>query len=466
MTPNYPHQDYEIKNFGRAPKRALFWSPRTGKTRAAIQSALEARVYDLLVIAPLSTCPQWATALEEHGLPVVRGYAMNRGPLLAALRKRTGVVVLSWRRISAKNPEDRKRGRPSSIAERLLACNFTGIICDESHNMASPSADQARLARRLCWQAPWVRLLTGTPAANHYGSLWGQLSALDKDAFGGSYEKFAQRYLVRDTMFPSRVLGHLPTVENELRPKMLPYISIVRRDDVFGPDKYEENVRIVDLPPNAIRIYRTLATKWLIDDLLQVDATQILKRLVRLQQVAAGFVKDDDGFIHNLHTAKIDAVTEDLAKITESDEKAVVFHRFRWEGEQLIKRAKTLGVPVYEINGDTPVAERSICLSEMAKPGAKIAVVQTKSGGVGISFAEVPYQLVLSQSFSFTDEEQAHDRTYKPHTARFVTYYRTSGTVDEFIASVLKSKQSLRTAVTRADLEAMAFGTIKKMRMK
>ena len=143
-----------------------------------------------------------------------------------------------------------------------------------------------------------------------------------------------------------------------------------------------------------------------------------------------------------------------------------MFHRFRWEGEQLTKRARLLGVPVYEISGDTPVRDWAKCIEAMALPGSKVAIVQTRSGGVGISFAEVPYQLVVSRSFSFTDEEQAHDRTYKPHTARFVTYYQTAGTVDTFIADVLKSKERLHTAVTRADIEAMAFGNIKKMRMK
>ena len=102
----------------------------------------------------------------------------------------------------------------------------------------------------------------------------------------------------------------------------------------------------------------------------------------------------------------------------------------------------------------------------MELPGAKIAMVQTRSGGVGISFAEVPYQLVLSQSFSFTDEEQARQRTYKPKQARFITYYRAKNTVDEFLAEVLETKTDIHEAVTNADLREMAFGRIKRSKLK
>ena len=471
LPPAYPHQQKEVDTYGCQPRRALFWSPRTGKTRAAIESMIKAGKTSAVVVTPLSTCPQWADLLEVYGFTVLRGYSMPRPALLKALRTAAPktIVVASWRRIGSQTPDERKQKRKSAVLNALLSFNAQAVILDESHNMASASATQAKAARQLAWNASWVRLLTGTPAPNHYGSLWGQLVALDREQFCSSFEKFACRYLIRDTMFRNRVLGHLSTVESHLQPLMIPFVSFVRRADVFGPDKFIETVRAIEMPGAAKTLYKKLASKWLIDDpalALNVDATQVLKRLIRLQQVAAGYVPADDGVIHALHEAKLDAVEEDLEQIVNSNEKAVVFHRFRWEGAQLLARARKLGVPVYEISGDTPVVERATCIAAMESPGAKIAIVQTRSGGVGISFAEVPYQLVISQSFSFTDEEQAHDRTYKPKIARFVTYYRMAETVDFFIADVLETKTNIHTAVANADHAAMAFGRIPKRRLQ
>ena len=425
-----------------------------------------------IIVAPLSVCPQWQDLFEGEGFTVVAGHSLTRPALLRAILQVTGkyVIIVPWRKIASQTGDERKHKRQSGILTCLLDKQVQAVILDESHNMASPSADQAKAARKIAWQAEWVRLLTGTPSPNHYGSLWGQLVALDRNAFCTSYEKYAQRYLIRDTMFRNRVLGHLGTVETHLRPTMLPFVSIIRREDVFGPDCFIEQVKYVELPVAIKSIYNTLASKWLIVDPalggFEVDASQVLKRLIRLQQVASGYVPSDDGVLHDLHTAKLDTLEEDLQNIVMSDERAVVFYRFRWERDQLLKIGKRLQVPIYEISGGTPVADRATCLAAMELPGAKIAMVQTRSGGVGISFAEVPYQLVLSQSFSFTDEEQARQRTYKPKQARFITYYRAKNTVDEFLAEVLETKTDIHEAVTNADLREMAFGRIKRSKLK
>jgi SNF2 family DNA or RNA helicase len=87
-------------------------------------------------------------------------------------------------------------------------------------------------------------------------------------------------------------------------------------------------------------------------------------------------------------------------------------------------------------------------------------VAQTQAAGTGISFATATHAMFVSQSFSFTDEEQARDRVYAPNKNRCITYYRCTGTVDEFIASVIKAKGNIHEAVTHADIRQMAWGTL------
>ena len=46
--------------------------------------------------------------------------------------------------------------------------------------------------------------------------------------------------------------------------------------------------------------------------------------------------------------------------------------------------------------------------------------------------------------------------------ARTVTFYRVAGTVDDYIAEALASKQNVHEALMRADREALAYGTLRR----
>lgn len=424
-------------------------SPRLGKTREAGEHLARWRPKRALICCPLIVAPLWEAQLEPYELgPIVNLYS---GPLQERLGRLStdGIAIANY---------DVLR----SCVDVLIGWRPTALIGDESHLLKSPSAKRARAFRRLAWRADYVRLLTGTPTPNHYGDLWGQMVALDKTEWGTSYERFAQRYLIRDSMFPSVVLGHRNV--DELQARMLRYTTIVRRDDAFGPDTWQTVTRTVQMPPKAQHLYDKLVRDWLLHE-HNVEAAHVLKRLVRLQQLASGYLPNEDGEVLELHDAKVEAVLADLDEIVESGEKAVVFHRFRWEGERYAREiaARFPDTGLVVINGDTAVALRAALLEAFrASEGPVVAVVQTQSGGVGISFATATHALFVSRGFSFTDDEQARDRIYAPKARRCVTYYECGGTVDEYISAVLGTKQNVHEAVVRADIEALAYGFIRK----
>lgn len=396
------------------------------------------------MVCPLVVGPWWASELGKGGFATLNLFDKPLKACKGLLRGFQGAVIVNFDRLA-------------DLYDELEAWKASAMVGDESHLIKSPSAQRARAFRRLAWRCPWVRLLTGTAAPNHYGDLWGQLSALDAKEWGKTFGKFAGQYLIRHPMFPSQVVGYRNL--KELRERMLPYVSTVRREDVFGPDTWQVVARSVDLPPKARELYNNLATDWMAEyEGGQVSADHVLKRLTRLQQVAAGYVPNDDGVIMDVHTAKIDAVVGDLEEIFESGEKAVLFHRFRWEGEHYERAIKHLGT-VYRISGDTPVRDRDTivsCMRDVA--GGAVAVVQVQSGGVGISFAEATHALFVSRGFSYSDDQQARDRIYKPGARRVVSYYTCKRTVDEYIATVLNSKQNVHEAVAHMDIRAMAYG--------
>jgi hypothetical protein len=464
-----PYQQAEVDDHRAAPKRALFWQPRVGKTLVAVRS-LPPGLLRGVVVAPYGVCPIWKRYLADAGYGVIPIYERPNSEALDLLKTAYAsdepVVALTNYQRLPQLAASFGGGKGAPLSDLLAAWKPGALVIDESHMIASPSARWARAVRSLAWSAPWVRCLSGTPAANHYGSLWGQLSALDPDEWGHFYREFRERYLVCDAVWPSQVVGYKNV--DELRARLQRVCSIVRRADVFGPDMWEPEVREVELPRKAMHLYRKLAREWLIDDpdaRLFVDGSHILTRLLRLQQIASGYVVPESGDETPVHAAKIDAAVADLGEIVASGEKAIVFHRFTWEGTQLLERLSGFGCPVLRINGAVPAAERDAITARVEREsGAMVVLVQTQSGGVGISFAEAAYALVLSQSFSFVAEEQARDRIFKPNATRHVMYYRVTGTVDEFIAEALERKLDMHTALIHLDREDMAFGTVSRRR--
>lgn len=447
-------QRTEHAQHGTDPKRAEFASPRLGKSLVALAAALESGCDRILITSPIVACPQWARLVRDCGITPVELYGCPTKigaevlEQLAVARGKLQIVVMN----DDKLPW---------LSDELFRWKPQYLIGDESHRFAGVSTKRGRNYRRLASFAEGVRILTGTPVPNHYGSLWGQMVGLDRDEWFGSYEAFAQRYLIRDAMFPSIVLGYQH--EQELYDKIRRFAAIIRREDVFGPDTWQEVLRPVTLPAKAAKVYRKLAKEWFIDEPITLDVAHTLARMTRLHQLTSGFLPDlesEDRSVLELHRAKRDAILADLEQIVEDGEKAVIFHRFTAEGNALHGDiAKTFGIPVLKIDGGTSSAARDDVYEVMEKhQGACVAVIQTQSGGIARSLAEAQHVMFASRGFSFVEEEQARDRVYKPGQRRIVYDYVAEETIDEYIADVLARKANIHEAVRNADRESVVFG--------
>lgn len=472
-------QQAEADQFGQSPRRNVYWEPRLGKTGADIKS-LQQGCPDLqrgVVTAPYGVCSWWAGSLREAGYDVVPLYDIPLKEVVPALsatkpgdRCRPTIAITNYQRLGM-TAAHRTRPRAGdtvevSLGEVLRGWGPDALTVDESHMISSPSSSRGKQVRELAWQTPWVRCLSGTPAPNNWGDLWGSLSALDPKQWGYFFAPFAERWLLRDTMY-NRVYGYRDP--EDFRRLVASYSSFLRREDVFGPDQWLVDVRSVEMPKRAAAMYARLAKEWLIEDpdeRLLVDGAHILTRLVRLQQIASGYVVGDDHEERPVHTAKLDAVEADWGEIIDSGCKTIVFHRFTWEGQQLAKRAERYA-PCLVINGNVPAADRQAVVDRVRlDPNPLIVVVQTQSGGIGIDLSQATYAQIVSQSFSFVEEQQARDRIYMPGVPRHVMYYHTQGTVDEFIAEALNAKLSMHTDLLRFDRSDMAFGGKRVQRHK
>ena len=357
----------------------------------------------------------------------------------------------------------------SGCIDQLLAWRGNEIIIDEAHRISGVSAKQSRACRRLAWAARWVRTLTGTPIPNHVGSLWGHMVCVDPDTWdAASYGRFKQNYLQEDVFIHGKILGWKnEAIRNTFDENIRRNACVVRREDVFGPDSWTYNTRKVLMPEKAWAVYRTLARAWIaeLESGSNAEANHMLTRMMRLQQIACGFVKDENGEEHVLHNAKAEAIADDLSEIIAQGEKVVIFYKYVKEGE-LIKneiQKRYRHVWFRHIMGAISADDRKKTADEFnAITGSAVILAQIKTLTEGCSLREAHHVMYASQTFSFILEEQSRDRVYafdgSKALARTVTYYRIPGTIEDYVAQVVGRKEPMHAAIMALKKEDILCG--------
>jgi SWI/SNF-related matrix-associated actin-dependent regulator 1 of chromatin subfamily A len=447
--PLRPWQATDLRDHGCTPKRAIFAEPRLGKTRLAVEYLKAWNPSSALITSPKSVCPFWIKEAAEQGVTILNGYSGTIKATVALIKANPrSVIVINDDRLS-----DVTKALPNHVWE--------AVIADESHRFKSPSSHRGRVFRRLARQARYVRILTGTPGLNNYGSLWGQMSGLDQDEWFSSFTKFRKRYLITHELFHDKVLGYNNLRELEM--KLKKWATVVKRSEVFGPDTYQFVERRIILPPAVMALYRKLAKEWIAEiNGHTINGTHCLTRFLRFQQITSGFVSSEDG-IAPIHNAKVDAVIEDLEEIVESGEKAVIFCKFTWEVETYrTEIEKRLKCKVVTIQGSTSLQDRQAAIQEINKGSyPMVAIAQIQAGGTGISLAGATHALFVSETFSYAEQQQAQDRIYSPGKSKCVTFYRVPNTIDSYIARTLELKKSVNESVQNQKLEEILFGGMK-----
>jgi SNF2 family DNA or RNA helicase len=448
-----PWQAHELEN--QAPKWLIRADPRLGKTLVGVlwREQIKARI--TLVVAPLVVCPDWVSLFQANGVDFIfLLYKVSPRRAIDAIR---AVKAHSGHSVLVVNYD-----KLPKLVEQLLKLGIDALILDESHYIKGPSSSRGRAARRLARACPSVRLLTGTVAPNGPGDLWGQFACIDAALWGASFTAYKKRHLIVDQFMYDRVVGVQDA--KKLQSMVDSCSSSYRREDVFGPDQWQTVTRAFDLEPRARKLYATIVKDWVLEqekDGHQLSMTHTLSRMKRLQQLTSGYLPDELGNPILIHTNKIDLVMEDLNEILLAGEKAVIFHQFRWEGEQYAERCRAEGYTVHRISGDTPSERRTEQISEFANcSAASVFIIQTAAGGIGISLASATHCLFVSQSYSFDVEQQARDRIFSPGKSRCVTKYTANRTIDQYIAATLETKGDFNDAISRSSIDSIAFGDL------
>lgn len=442
MLPPWSHQN-SAYSFARHKDACLLaMDMGTGKTKVAIDLAINWRAKRILVVCPKSVIRVWFRELGIHIPPEMDTEILLLNKWTAARKAKEVIDFLSP--IKAEKARwvvvnyESLRSRP--LANLATSRSWDLVILDESHRIKSPTGVTSKIVGKIGEKATRRLCLTGTPMPHSPLDLFGQFRFLDAGVFGTSYGRFRDEFAVTHPRFPSQV--RYWRNEEELKRKLWEMAFRVEAADVLDLPEVQHIEIPVTLSRRAQRIYDELESEFIaeVNESRTVTAGHALVRLLRLQQITSGHIKDDHGDIQQIDTAKRDCL-KDIMEDIPASEPVVVFCRFRHDLEQIREVARIKRIKYGEISG----ARKDLTAEGTILEETSLLGVQIASGGLGIDLTRARRAVYYSIGFSLGDYEQSLARVHRPGQEHPVTYYHlvADGTVDRRVVRALIKRRDV-----------------------
>jgi SNF2 family DNA or RNA helicase len=240
--------------------------------------------------------------------------------------------------------------------------------------------------------------------------------------------------------------------------------------DIKLPDKELRSIA-VDLEELQSEIYdrfrKEFAAIVVRDGIPQLDdADEVLKRLLRLVQVASNPRLVDDSY--RGIPGKLPILVELIQEIAQQGEKAIVWTNFVGNVDWLARELSPFD-PV-RVHGKLSYEERDRSLKLFkTDPNCKILIATPASAKEGLTLTVANHAIFFDRSFSLDDYLQAQDRIHRISQEKtcVVTTLIAKGTVDEWLDLLLAAKQLAAQLgqgdITRQEYEAHASYAFGKM---
>lgn len=438
-TKPYPYQRDIVVRGIRQKHIGLLWEPGTGKTKATIDWLcalyMKGEIERVMVVCPLSVTGVWEDEFADHAPIPYHLHILDTGDRkVPTVKGKLNVLVVNYDRV----------WRRDKIVQRFAP---DAIVADESHRIKKPSARRSRYLRRFN-KVPYRAILTGTPTPKSYLDIYAQWVFLNPKRFGTNFNNFKQKYVRFGGYRNYQVMGYLNV--QELLDGIKADADIQHKSKDLPPRTYQRVP--VELEPAAWKAYEKMAYELFLElnDHEIVDAKNVAVKILRLQQITGGWIKSEEGNLHQLSKAKIDATRERLEDLWNDDERVVVFARFRPEVGAIADLGVRSGVPTYVLSGDTRQQDRDRFRRDFqAKAGPSLFVAQIQTGGLGITLHSAAEVIFYSVTHALDDYIQACDRVHRIGQKRPVRYQHIVArrSIDLDIYANLRAKKNIMDTV-------------------
>jgi superfamily II DNA or RNA helicase len=331
----------------------------------------------------------------------------------------------------------------------LKDVEFEYAVLDEAQTIKNANTAAAKAARLI--RSKHRLALSGTPVENHLGELWSLFEFLNPGLLGTS-SAFARHRgaAAKQDRAAIDILARgirpfvLRRTKAQVAPELPARTELTMHCDMQGLQR--------ELYDELRDHYRTALLGRIEKDGLQKSRMHILEALLRLRQAACHPALIDPRH-KDVPSAKFDALLPHLAEVREEGHKALVFSQFTSLLGLLRTRLDEAGTRYAYLDGRT--RDRQTVVEQFqTDPACDVFLISLKAGGHGLNLTAAEDVYLLDPWWNPAVEAQAIDRAHRIGQSRHVFAYRllATGTVEEKIAELQKSKRELADAIVQADV--------------
>lgn len=407
--------------------------------------------------------PRTAIGVDHKG-------ARNNGGAKVTILSMSAGAISSW---------CTKRAHTVQMLQAIRRYKPDLIVVDESHIIKSANANISKAMYQIGQLAPHRVILTGTVNPKDALDCYGQWRFLAPWTFSDHYgepftatpssmslaqarsirpwswEMFRKRYASEDVvrgkggktkmLAPGVPLTTITGVNTftvtELHERVAERSMVVRKEDALDlPPTTDTHVHVqLSAAERAayVQMHDELATE--LDSGELIEAPNALAKMMKLRQIAAGFVKNTEtGEVHIVGQSLIKAVCEVVDVRLAGENRVVVFAYFRAEVEAIAEKLRRQGRVVEVVTGATKADERLAIRRRFGdvsgNPTPTVLVAQARTMSLSVNeLVTASHAVYASLSERRDDLVQSKGRLDRNGQTRPVTFWRcyVPGTVGE-----------------------------------
>lgn len=418
----------------------------TGKTGAALWASdyLIERGYvkRVLIVCPLSVIQVWKDELfgllPKRTTGVLTG---GRDKRIKVLESGVEYCIINFDGLAAMYTNDKKRKKKSCP----LKDRFDLIIVDEASTYRNAATDRYEALSFINTLKTRLWMMTATPTPNAPTDAWATTRLVSPSRVPDSFTLFRET-----VMQPAGPYKWVPRIGAEVmvRNVMQPAIRFEKKDCLDLPS-LTYNDRYCELEDEQKEMFNIMKAKLKHEDEdgNSITAANAAVKILKLQQICCGVVKDDEKNPVYLKCNKRLKLLLEL--IEQSQNKVIVFVPFIFSMHMIMEFLQKHHISCALVNGQVPGHERAKIFTAFQQTETpRVLVAHPAVAAHGLTLTAADTIIWYAPIYSLEQYEQANARIERHGQKNIMSvYHMISHPFEAAIFNVLRKKGSVQSAL-------------------
>lgn len=461
-------KQHQIEAFEKAHGKenfAYLCEMGTGKTKMCIDDMnylYEKELIDaVVVIAPKGVYANWLKELEVHSPEFTAmlwdSAKTNNKEMIGLLSEHCMNAVDSLKYLIMNVEALSRPGKAINYLSHFLKYNKCAFVIDEATCIKNPKAKRTKAIIQLRTLVNFRRIMTGSPITNSPLNLYSQFEFLSKRILGYSsfYGFRADVAIMKQMNLGTRTFNVVQGYDKEALYKITkrfePHAALYKKSECLDLPEKIYYKRYVSLSEEQKKDYEQLKEELMIsiDEEPLLTVNNVLTKILKLHQIACGFLKYDEG-IKEYNSAKLEELQN---TIDEMSGKIIIWSTYIHNLKQIEKMIKhEYGDDSYVMYyGDISQADRDSAIERFQNDDeCRFFIGNPQTAGYGLTLTAAENEIYFSNSYDIEKRQQSEDRAHRIGQTKSVNIVDiiARDTVDEAILKSLVTKKKLQDIVT------------------